>query len=215
MYDFLKKLFEEGALTFDQFVEKLNADKDIKLANLADGGYIAKDKFDAKVTALTQQVSDLQGQVTQRDTDLADLNTKLTAAQADAGKLTEAQTALTDLQSKYDTEKQQYEERINAQAYEFAMREKANELQFTSPTAKKAFIADAIGKKFQKDGDTYAGYDEFVAKYKETDPLAFAEGSNVPGVVLPGNNTPPPKKLSLSEQMAMKNADPNYVPTFK
>lgn len=52
MYDFLKKLFAEGALTFDQFVEALNGDKTIKLVNLSDGGYVAKDKFDAKVTEL-------------------------------------------------------------------------------------------------------------------------------------------------------------------
>ena len=67
MYDYLKVLFgtaEDGtpvALTFDQFVAKLGEAKDIKLANLSDGGYVSKDKFEAKDTELKgvqKQLSD-------------------------------------------------------------------------------------------------------------------------------------------------------------
>ena len=50
--DFLKALFETGALTFEAFVAAVNA-AGIKLVNLADGGYVAKEKFDGKVTELT------------------------------------------------------------------------------------------------------------------------------------------------------------------
>lgn len=59
MYEFLKALFGENqdgqpvALTYDQLVEKLSASKDIKLVNLADGGYVSKDKFDARETELS------------------------------------------------------------------------------------------------------------------------------------------------------------------
>ncbi|MFR5877065.1 MAG: hypothetical protein ACLUFN_11325, partial [Eubacterium sp.] len=58
MYEFLKKLFgtdESGnpvALTFEQLESKINEDKSIRLINLEDGGFIAKEKLDAKITEL-------------------------------------------------------------------------------------------------------------------------------------------------------------------
>ncbi len=57
MYEFLKALFNDesgnpSALTFDQLTEKLSSAKDIKLANIADGGYVSKEKHDAKITEL-------------------------------------------------------------------------------------------------------------------------------------------------------------------
>lgn len=50
----LKTIFGESALTYEQFSEVLNnADKKtINLANLAKGGYVAKDKFTTKETEL-------------------------------------------------------------------------------------------------------------------------------------------------------------------
>ncbi len=52
--DELKTLFGENALTYEQFAEALaKADKKtINLANLAKGGYVAKDKFTNKETEL-------------------------------------------------------------------------------------------------------------------------------------------------------------------
>ncbi len=46
--DFLKPVFDDKALTYDQLTEKLAAAKDIKLANLAGGGYVVREKLSAK-----------------------------------------------------------------------------------------------------------------------------------------------------------------------
>ena len=57
-YDFLKKLFkkdENGAIipmTAEELEAAIDADKNIKVVDLSSGGYIAKDKFDAKETEL-------------------------------------------------------------------------------------------------------------------------------------------------------------------
>lgn len=196
--EFLKALFTNGeALTYDQLVEKAKAAK-INAVNLADGGYVSLEKHNDKVNTLTQQVEALTGQVTQRDTDLADLQAKLTAAQADGSKLGEAQTALTDLQKQYDADKKELEGKLARQAYEFAIREKAGSLKFSSAAAKKAFIQEAMGKEFKRDGDTLLGYEEFVTKYKAEDPGAFASDDPAPAdpqpappqVVLPTDPTP-------------------------
>jgi Phage minor structural protein GP20 len=58
--EFLKALFEAGALTFEQFVEAVTK-AGIKLANLADGGYVDKQKLEDKVSevkALKDQLAD-------------------------------------------------------------------------------------------------------------------------------------------------------------
>lgn len=123
-------------------------------------------KFDTERTTL-------QGQVTQRDTDLSALNEKLTAAQADASKLPEAQKPLTDFQSRYDTEKQEWAQKAVQQAYEYTVRDRANGLTFSSSAAKKEFIRGAVEKKFQVDGDSLLGFDDYVTTYKEADPDAF------------------------------------------
>ena len=71
MYEFLKALFNEHdgnptALTFDQLSEKLSAATDMKLVNITDGGYVAKEKLDAKTTELNgvrQQLTDANAEI--------------------------------------------------------------------------------------------------------------------------------------------------------
>ncbi len=56
--EFLKDLFGTQALTFEQFSQKCG-EKKLNLANLADGGYVSKEKY----AALQTQVSELTGQL--------------------------------------------------------------------------------------------------------------------------------------------------------
>ena len=51
--DFLKDIFEEQAITFEQLAEKLKEHKDIKLGNLATGQYVDKAKHEAVQTELS------------------------------------------------------------------------------------------------------------------------------------------------------------------
>ena len=71
MYEFLKALFNDESgnptsLTFDQLTERLSAATDIKLANIADGGYVSKEKHTAKITELNgvrQQLDDANREI--------------------------------------------------------------------------------------------------------------------------------------------------------
>lgn len=218
--DFLKDFFGDGALTYEQLLEKVQENK-LKVVNIADGSYVSRDKFNDKVDSLKQQVADLQGQVTQRDTDLAGLNEKLTAAQADASMLTEAQTALTGLQSKYEADKQEWEAKSARQAYEFMVRERANTLKFTSPAAKRDFIGQANEKGFKVDGESLLGYDDFVTKYTADNPGALVEEKPAgdptptpPTIVIPNNGPKVSQKKGLMEMMKAKNENPNMVVDF-
>jgi len=207
--EFLKALFGDEALTYDQLAAKV-AEGKLNVVNIADGSYVSRNKFDDTVNGLKSQVTDLQGQIAQRDTDLAGLNEQLTAAQADAGQLAEAQKQLSALQSKYDKDSKAWEAKNAQQAYEYAVRSKAGELKFTSAAAKKDFIREAIAQGFKMDGDTLMGYTDFVAKYQENDPGAFVKetpaadpkpADPTPTIVLPGKSNPNPHKMSLAEAM--------------
>ena len=222
--EFLKALFGNEALTYEQLADKVAGQK-MNVVNIADGSYVSRNKYDDKINGLTQQVADLQGQITQRDTDLTGLNERLTAAQADAGQLAEVQKQLTSLQSKYDKDSKAWEAKNAAQAYEYEIKSRANELKFTSAAAKKEFVREAIAQQFKQDGDTLMGYTDFVAKYKESDPGAFVADAPAdptpeptpapqPTIVLPGKSNPNPRKMSLSEMMKAKNENPNMEVNF-
>lgn len=68
--DKLKALFGSEALTFEQLEEKLKGNKEVKLANLAAGGYVDKKKHDDAVQELStanNTIKDLQATVAKFD----------------------------------------------------------------------------------------------------------------------------------------------------
>ena len=68
--DFLKDIFGAKALTFAEFTAALKDNKEIKLANLATGDYVGKEKFEAEVEKLKTAngtIKDLQEQVKKFD----------------------------------------------------------------------------------------------------------------------------------------------------
>lgn len=198
----------------DQIMQENGAD--IENARSAE-----RQSFAGERQQLQGQITDLQGQIEARDADLVTLNGQLTAVQADAGKLTEAQGALAALQTKYNTDRQEWEQKIARQAYEHAVQTKAGELAFTSVAAKKEFVREAIAQGFKLDGDSLLGYSDFLAKYRETDPGAFVVETPVDPqadpparIVAPGAPAAPKHQLTLSEVMALKNENPKMEINF-
>ena len=88
----IKDLFdkgENGTLTYEQF-EALVKESGAKFADLSDGKYVSKSKYDADLKAVNQQVESLNGQVetlnetiTTRDGDLEALKKQLEQAGED------------------------------------------------------------------------------------------------------------------------------------
>lgn len=203
--------------------------KHIRFADLSEGGYVSVEKYNSQVNGLNQQVKDLQGQLSKRDTDITDLQGKLTAATADASKLVEVQTQLTGLQAQYTKDQQEWEAKTAKQRKEFMIREKANDLKFTSAAAKRDFLGQAGAKDFKLDGETLMGYEDFYTQYKSENPGAFVEekppasdpdnGGNgkKPAIVLPGNSGNSGGSQhgkSLEDLMKAKNANPDMVVSF-
>lgn len=227
MLEFMKSLFGEdgkAALTYDELEAAARGAK-LNVADLSGGSYVSREKFDSKVNSLNTQITTLQGQIDQRDKDMSTLRDTLTAAQADAGKLAGVQQELSGLQSKYATDKDAFEKQLSQQAYEFAVKERANGLKFTSKAAKEAYIRKAIEKQFKMDGENLLGYSDFEKQYRTDDPGAFMADEPAPAptpttppptITVPGHNPAPHnKRMSLTAMMKAKNDNPDMKISFE
>lgn len=211
--EFLKELFGADALTYDQLAAKV-AEKKLNVVDISGGQYVGRGKYDDQIKARDDQIKDLQGQLSQRDTDIADLNGKLTAAQGDAGKLAEVQQSLTALQDKYAEDTKALNDRLTKQDYEFRVKEKTSGIKFSSESARRAFLLDAIAEGFKvRDDGVLQGYDDFLTAYKEKDPGAFVPDTPAPPepqpqppqIVAPGTPGTAAPRMTLSEMMKQAN----------
>lgn len=206
--DFLKALFENGALTWEQFSAAVTQNG-YKLADLATGNYVAKKKYEDEVTTLNTTITELNTQISTRDTDLANLKAdleKATNSGADSATTIETlRTQLTTLQGEYDTAKTDYENKLASQQYDFAVTEFANGLQFTSEAAKRQFKNEMVSAKLAMKDKSILGAEDFLKSYKETnadsfkvenpnpDPNPNPEPAPKPQFINPSNPTPAPE----------------------
>jgi len=212
----IKELFDKadgGTLTYEQFEAAAKAGN-AKFADLNEGNYVSKGKYTGDLQAKDEQIKTLNETIATRDTDLGALKTKLEAAGADTEKLATLTNDFTALQSKYTEDTKNYEAKLTRQAYEFAVREFANEKKFTSQAAKRDFTQSMIAENLKfKDGkilgaeDFVQSYtannaDAFVAENPDTNPPTPAPAGHLPQFVAPTpGGTPSP-----AESNAFANA---------
>ena len=214
MYEFLKPLFgtvEDGtavALTYDQLVEKLGANKDIKLANLAEGGYVSKEKFEAKETELTG----VRQQLTDANTQIASYKSM---------DIEGIKKAASDWENKYNDETAKLNQKLKDQERNHGVDMFFNGYKFTSKAAQDGVRAAFDKRNFPYEDGKFIGAKEFMdslvadADYK----AAFVVDTPAPQEPTPAapkpefsNPTPTPtpkKKMSLVELMQRKNENPN------
>ena len=171
--DFLKSLFENGAITWEQFQQGVEANG-YKIADLSKGAYVAKHKYDDDIASRDATITELNGQITQRDTDIAGLKDKLENSSADnKTKVEDLNNQLAQLQTDYAKEKSDYEAKLSHQAYSFAVKEFANTKKFSSKAAQRDFINEMMSANLQMKDNTILGADDFVKLYQEQNSDAF------------------------------------------
>ena len=220
----IKEIFdgaENGTLTFEQFEAQVK-EKGAKFADLSEGKYVSKSKYDDDLGAKDTSITQLNDTIAQRDKDLADLQTKLKDAGTDTTKLTELQNSFDALQTKYTSDMQAYQQQLETQKYEFAVKEFANSKEFTSQAAKRDFVRALIDENLKMKGDTIIGADDFAKSYADDNADAFVTKTEpkTPEVSNPGNDvgkpqfvsstpgTNPAKAPSLTELMRAANENP-------
>lgn len=212
MLEFLSKYFGKGkdgqpeALTLEQLTAKMQADTELKLANLAEGGYVGKDKYDAK------------------EAELKGVRDQLTAANAEIKSYKDMdieaiKAASSEWEKKYNADTTALEKQIEDLKQEHALDMFMGKYKFSSKAAKAGIRQEVLGQKFTfKDGefvgakayvDGLMNDEEYKAAFVTETPAETADKSK-PQFSSPKPQTPPPpKKLSLVEMMMRKNQNPD------
>lgn len=200
--EFLKELFEAGALTWEQFSTAVS-EKGYKLADLSTGNYVGKKKHDDEIATKTTAINDLQNQLKTRDTDIQQLQDQLTSAGDDATKIADLTTQLEKLQGDYTNAQKDYNARLGKQRYEFAVKEYANSQKFTSNAAKRDFINEMLSENLKMKNDTIVGADDFMSEYAKVNSDAFVIEEPEPAPA------PEPKPIFVTPQQQQQNVSNN------
>ncbi len=165
--DFLKHLFANGALSYDEFVKAVDAhnalaenkDKQIKIGNIGNGEYVAKDKFAAK------------------EAELAAANTKFDNLSASVKKFDGVD--IDALKTEVATAKTKYETDIAKIKYDSALDVALVSSKTKNPKALKGLL-DL--EKIKLDGDKLTGFDEQLETIKKSDAYLFGDDPTDGGI---------------------------------
>lgn len=215
-YEYLKKLFKTGEdgtvvpMSFEELVAAIEADDKLKLVNLADGGFVSKDKLDTKIIELgeTKKLLEDANATIQSYKDMDIDGIKKSAS---------------DWEEKYNTDTKALQDKLDAQATEFAAEKYMGQYQFTSPLAAKAAMAEFMAQGFKRSDDgIFLGADDFMHKMKVSNPGAFVvevppadpePPAPTKPTFTPPNPANPPKnnkrRMSLTEMMKYKAEHPD------
>jgi len=164
--EFLKEVL--GEELFSQTKEKVDSynqehkDKPIKLANLGEGNYVSKEKFDSKETEISNlkmQIEDANKEIqSYKDMDIDSIKKSAEDWETKFKKLEENQ--------KMEKEKSIRGERTNAFF---------SDVKFASESAKAGVIAQFNAKDFKFDEETgkFQGASEWLEELKKNDVGAF------------------------------------------
>lgn len=219
MYEYLKTLFgteEDGkpvALTFEQLVAAISADKELKIANLADGGYVSKDKFDAKDTELEgikQQLSTANATIqSYKDMDIDSIK-----------------QSVTDWEQKYNDDTEALKQQLAKQERDHCLDMFLGGYKFSSKAAEDGIRADFERKNFPFEEGKFLGAKEYMDGLMTNDDYKAAFAVEAPPIEEP-HSDPKPRfsdpnpqkpeptpKVSLAELMKRKNENPNAEVKF-
>lgn len=148
--EFLKQIFGDKALTYSELEAALKDSKDVKIANLAAGGYVDKEKYAALET---------------KNKTLSDQLSKLGEAKREA-KPEELQAEISRLKSENEKAEQRYQQALLDHAVE-------SRLAAEGAVDVKAVRALLDMSKVKQDGETFLGLDEQISALKKDKAWAF------------------------------------------
>lgn len=161
-YEFLKKLFgtpkdgeEPKAMTYEELEAAIDADKSIQVIDLKAGGYVSKDKFDAKNTELSgvkQQLTDANAEIqSYKDMDIEGIKQKAA-----------------DWEQKYNTDTQALNDKLAAQERSFQVDRYLDTIGLKPGAMYRDYVRKAFEeKKLPLENGKFIGADEVISGFKE------------------------------------------------
>lgn len=173
MYEFLKKLFgtvdgQPESMTAEQLIAKIQADKNLKIVNLADGGYVSKDKFDAKETELAgvkQQLTDANTTIqSYKDMDIEGVK-----------------KSAKDWEDKYNTDTKALKDKLDAQERSHQTDMFLGGYKYTSKAAQAGIRAEFDKKEFKLENGQFLGASDYMKQLMESEDYKGAFVIEQPG----------------------------------
>ena len=207
MLEFLKPIFDGKALTQEQFEAALPT-ANVRLANLSDGGYVSRSKYDDDLRAKDTNIQTLTNTITERDTAMKELKKQLETAGTNAEELEKLKGKIGELETKAETDKTNYEKGLKAVKVKSGIKDIANGLEFVSKAAKEHFINFMTAKDLELDGDKIIGATDCIERYKAEYADSFKaeeEKDTNPHSVNRTKKNPDAPKPTLTELMKRAN----------
>lgn len=207
MYEFLNALFKDEsgnpiALTLDQLTEKLSSATDIKLVNIADGGYVKKEKLDAKITELNgvrQQLTDANTEIqSYKDMDIDGIKQKAS-----------------EWENKYTTETKALNEKLAQQERAFARDLFFKGYQFSSQFAEDGVKAAFDKQEFKLVDGEFMGAKDYMTKLMTDDATKSAFVIDSAGDNNDGGDPQPPYQPQFSQQQRQPQNPPKPKKTLE
>lgn len=167
--EWLKALFgatEDGqpeSLTFEQLSTKITAQGDkLQIVNLKDGGYVAKEKLDAKITELKgvqQQLTDANATIqSYKDMDVDGIK-----------------RSVDDWKTKYDEDTRALQTQLEEQERTHQRDMYFAGIEFSSKAAKVGVMSEFDRQNFQLKDGVFVGADAWIEQQRTADPESFAK----------------------------------------
>ena len=178
----IEEVFKDAeSLTLEQFQAKAK-EGGANFTDLSEGKYVSVSKHNSEIQAKDDQISTLNDTLSERDKDLASLQSQLKDAGNDAEKLSTVSADLSALQTKYEEDTKAFQNKLDKQARDFAIKEYAATKKFSSGAAKRDYIASMQNSediKMSKKGELL-GLKDFDEAYSKENEDAFLkeEGAN-------------------------------------
>ncbi len=157
-----------------QILEELGLEQDKldELVKAVESNYKTVAEYD-KLRGKLESAEKQAELVSERDKSIADLQKQLEAAGEDSTKLAELSDTIEALTKAGEEAKAKYEADLAGMQYDHTAAGLVNGLEFSSESAKRAFLHDLKSKELKLDGDKLLGFDDFLKAYKESDAGAF------------------------------------------
>ena len=152
----------------------------------------------ADITAKVNEITTLKAEKTTLTEQLSTANSKLEGY--DPEWKAKAEQAKTDAAAQ-----------VAALEKGYALERKASGLKFSSESAKKAFLSDLEAAELPVQEDKVLGFEDFLSKYKESDPSAFLPDKPAPTITVPGQG-PASKKTGQQLLDEKYKNNPFYHP---
>lgn len=156
----LKSLFGDKALTFAELEAALQDNKEIKLVNLAAGGYVGKDKLDSAITE-KNRLSSLLDEANKQIQNFKDMD------------IDGIKRAAEEYKKKYEDAEQEYTKKLAELETDNALKDKLSGIKFTSDYARRGVFDEIKAKGLKYENGNFLGFDDALNAIKTANPNAF------------------------------------------